>query len=146
MKLTILFSLLCASSALAQDLGYRVRSELLSQYQPVTVNVSTHGSTTLQFPAPIQSLESDNFTTKPNEEAGDFVISPGVNWLTLRSLKPGAMQNLGVVIAGKVYEVFVQTVENNDFSVLFSFPQVFHKPARHDASSVWQPSRNVARP
>src|SRR5208282_3757276 len=117
MKLTILFSLLCAAAVYGQDFSYRVRAEILNQYAPVTVNVSEHAATTLQFPAPIQSLESDGFTQKPDTEAGDFYISPGVNWLTIRSLRAGASQNLGVVISGRVYEVFVQTVDQNDFSV-----------------------------
>jgi hypothetical protein len=141
MKLIVALSLISASSLYAQDLAYRVREELLDQGHPVIVNVSTHSVTTLQFPAPIQSLESDGFTSKPNEEAGEFYISPGVNWVSIRSLRPGAQQNLGVVIAGKVYEVLIQTVEQNDFSVLFQFTERA-KPAEHrNASVVWSPMK-----
>jgi len=119
-KVLILLSLLAARHLLGQDnLSYRVREEILDQRNPVTINVSTHAVTTLQFPAKIQSLESDGFTQKPNEEAGDFYISPGLNWVSIRSLNPGAAQNLGVVISGRVYEIMIQTAALNDLSVLF---------------------------
>ena len=124
-KVLILLSLLAARHLLGQDnLSYRVREEILDQRNPVTINVSTHAVTTLQFPTKIQSLESDGFTQKPNEEAGDFYISPGLNWVSIRSLKPGAAQNLGVVISGRVYEIMIQTATLNDLSVLFQFAQV----------------------
>jgi hypothetical protein len=134
----ILLLLLLSARLFAQDLSYRVREEILDQRTPVTVNVSTHAVTTLQFPAQIQSLESDGFTQKPNEEAGDFYISPGLNWVSIRSLRPGAAQNLGVVIAGKVYEVMIQTTELNDLAVLFQFEQA---PARASkiVPRVWSP-------
>jgi hypothetical protein len=122
---------------IAQDLSYRVRTEILDQRKPVTVNVSTSAVTTLQFPAAIQSLESDGFTQKPNDEAGDFYISPGVNWVSIRSLRPGAAQNLGVIIGGRVYEVMIQTTALNDLSVLFRFdtPRASgNRPAR-----IWSP-------
>jgi len=131
MRLTFIL-LVCAASLLkGQDFSYRVREVVLDQRYPVAVNVSVKSTTTLQFPAPIQSLEGDVFTMKPNDEAGDFYISPGVNWVSLRSLQPAAVQNLGVVIDGRVYEVVIQTATDNDFSVIFRFPQ----PARH----VWSP-------
>ena len=135
---SLLVFLLLGSTVLAQDLSYRVRTEILDQRNPVTVNVSTSSCTTLQFPAPIQSLESDGFTQKPNEEAGDFYIAPGLNWVSIRSLRPGATQNLGVVIAGRVYEVMIQTAFLNDLSVLFRFeaPRESKKPAR---GFVWSP-------
>ena len=135
---SLLVFLLLGSTVLAQDLSYRVRTEILDQRNPVTVNVSTASCTTLQFPAPIQSLESDGFTQKPNEEAGDFCIAPGLNWVSIRSLRPGATQNLGVVIAGRVYEVMIQTAFLNDLSVLFRFevPRESKKPAR---GFVWSP-------
>jgi hypothetical protein len=139
MKVVLLLSLFGATALCGQDLSYRVREEILDQRNPVTVNASIHGVTTLQFPAPIQSLESDGFTTKPNEEAADFYISPGVNWLSIRSLHPGAVQNLGVIIVGKVYEILVQTTPTNDFSVLFRFPRE-PKPTRRTAS-LWSPLR-----
>src|SRR5215468_6791815 len=121
-KVLILLSLLVARHLLGQDnFSYRVREEILDQRNPVTVNVSTHAVTTLQFPAQIQSLESDGFTQKPNEEAGDFYISPGLNWVSIRSLRPGAAQNLGVVIEGRVYELMIQTGPLNDLSVIFRF-------------------------
>jgi hypothetical protein len=138
MKVMLLFLLFASASVFSQDLSYRVRQEILDQRHPITVNVSVHGVTTLQFPAPIQSLESDGFTQKPNEEVGDFYISPGLNWVSIRSLRAGAAQNLGVVIAGKVYEVLVQTVDQNDFSVLFRFAER-PKPAERNASFVWSP-------
>jgi hypothetical protein len=100
--------------------------------------VSTRAATTLQFPAQIQALESDGFTQKPNEEAGDFYLSPGVNWVTIRSLKPGAVQNLGVIIAGRVYEIMVQTAPINDLAVLFRFAQAPPNPTK-STPRVWSP-------
>ena len=137
MKL-ILVLLLLSAPLFAQDLSYRVREEILDQRNPITVNVSTHAVTTLQFPAQIQSLESDGFTQKPNEEAADFYISPGLNWLSIRSLRAGAAQNLGVVIAGRVYEIMIQTTALNDLAVLFRFEQVPSRPAKI-APRVWSP-------
>ena len=134
----ILVLLLLSVRLFAQDLSYRVRQEILDQRNPITVNVSTHAATTLQFPAQIQSLESDGFTQKPNEEAADFYISPGLNWVSIRSLRPGAAQNLGVVIAGRVYEIMIQTTALNDLAVLFRFEQVPPKPA-NIAPRVWSP-------
>jgi hypothetical protein len=134
----IFLVLLAGSSLMAQDLSYRVRQEILDQRNPVTVNVSTHAVTTLQFPAQIQSLESDGFTQKPNEEAADFYISPGLNWVSIRSLRPGAAQNLGVVIAGKVYEIMIQTTALNDLAVLFRFDQGPTRPAKI-VPRVWSP-------
>src|SRR5215469_9362467 len=127
----VIFAVLLLSARLfAQDLSYRVRQEFLDQYNPVTVNVSTRAATTLQFPAQIQSLESDGFTQKPNEESADFVISPGLNWVSIRSLKPGAAQNLGVVISGRVYEIMIQTTALNDLAVLFRFERVPSRPGK----------------
>ena len=134
----ILALLLLSARLFAQDLSYRVRQEILDQRNPITVNVSTHAATTLQFPAQIQSLESDGFTQKPNEEAADFYISPGLNWVSIRSLRPGAAQNLGVVIAGRVYEIMIKTTALNDLAVLFRFEQVPPKPA-NIAPRVWSP-------
>ena len=134
---TIFLVLLAGSSLMAQDLSYRVRQEILDQRNPVTVNVSMHAVTTLQFPAQIQALESDGFTQKPNEEAGDFYISPGLNWVSIRSLKPGAAQNLGVVIGGRVYEIMIQTTALNDLAVLFQFEQV-PRPV-NVTHRVWSP-------
>ena len=135
---TIFLVLLAGSSLMAQDLSYRVRQEILDQRNPVTVNVSTHAVTTLQFPARIQALENDGFTQKPNEEAGDFYISPGLNWVSIRSLRPGAAQNLGVVIAGRVYEIMIQTTAINDLAVLFQFEQAPPRPAKI-APRIWSP-------
>jgi hypothetical protein len=127
------FILLVAGVALlkAQDFSYRVREVVLDQRDPVPVNVSTKSTTTLQFPAPIQSLEGDGFTTKPNDERGDFYISPGVNWVSLRSLQPAAVQNLGVIIDGRIYEVVIQTAIDNDYAVIFRWP--------HTVRHVWSP-------
>jgi hypothetical protein len=135
---TIFLVLLAGSSLMAQDLSYRVRQEILDQRNPVTVNVSMHAVTTLQFPARIQALESDGFTQKPNEEAGDFYISPGLNWVSIRSLRPGAAQNLGVVIAGRVYEIMIQTTAINDLAVLFQFEQAPPRPAKI-VPRIWSP-------
>jgi hypothetical protein len=134
----ILVLLLLSARLFAQELSYRVRQEILDQRNPITVNVSTHAVTTLQFPAQIQSLESDGFTQKPNEEAADFYISPGLNWVSIRSLKPGAVQNLGVVIAGRVYEIMIQTTAVNDLAVLFRFEKVPPRPAT-STPRVWSP-------
>jgi hypothetical protein len=109
--------------AFADALSSRVRLEILDQYHPVTVNVSVYATTTIQFPVPIQSLESDGFTSKPNEESADFVIAPGINWVSIRSLKAGAAQNLGVIIEGRVYEIMIQTGPLNDLSVIFRLPR-----------------------
>jgi hypothetical protein len=139
----VLLLMLLSVRLLAQDLSYRVRQEILDQRNPVTVNVSTRAATTLQFPAQIQSLESDGFTTKPNEETGDFYLSPGVNWVTIRSLRPGAVQNLGVIIAGRVYEIMIQTTAINDLAVLFRFAQAPPNPVK-TAPKVWSPlARNL---
>src|SRR6516164_404051 len=139
-KVLILLSLLAAGHLLGQDnLSYRVREEILDQRNPVTVSVSTHAVTTLQFPARIQALESDGFTQKPNEEAGDFYISPGLNWVSIRSLKPGAAQNLGVVISGRVYEIMIQTATLNDLSVLFQFAQAPPPRPSKFSPKVWSP-------
>jgi len=134
----ILVLVLSSAQLFAGDLSYRVREEILDQRNPITVNVSTHAVTTLQFPAQIQSLESDGFTQKPNEEAADFYISPGLNWVSIRSLGPGAAQNLGVVIAGRVYEIMIQTTALNDLAVLFRFERVPSRPGKV-APRFWSP-------
>jgi hypothetical protein len=124
MRIVALFLLVGAASAFGQDvtgLGERVRVEVLSQTSPAIVNVSTDSWTTVQLPHQIESLEGGAFTQKPEEETGEFYIVPGNNWFSIRSLKPGAKQNLGVVISGKVYELLIQTVVENDFSVLLQF-------------------------
>jgi hypothetical protein len=72
------------------QLAARVRQEVLDQQNPALVNVSLHGLTTLQYPARLDALEGDGFTTKPGEEAGDFAITPGLNWASVKSLRPGA--------------------------------------------------------
>lgn len=115
------FLTILAAVAHGQDLSSRVRIGLLSQTIPAIVNVSMNSWTTVQLPIQIESLESGSFTQKPEEETGEFVIVPGVSWFTIRSLKEGAKQNLGIVISGRVYEVLVQTVDENDFSVLLEF-------------------------
>lgn len=146
MKLSLFALLLGANMLQAQDsdLSYRVRQETLDQRVPVTVSVSTKSDTTLQFPAPIQSLEGDGFTTKPGDEAGDFSISPGVNWVSIRSLRLGAAQNLGVVLAGKIYEVMIQTAVQNDFSVIFQFGRGVPRQTRA-SKQVWSPIKREAK-
>ena len=106
----------------ADDLTPRVREAVLDQRQPVRIFVSTTSATTVQFPTAIQSLEGDAFTKDPSKETGDFYISPGTNWFSLRSLRKGAQTNLGVVINGKVYELYIETADTNDFSVLLRLP------------------------
>jgi hypothetical protein len=140
MRTAVFLFLVLTDSILAQeDLSYRVRVERLDQRFPITVNVSTRATTTLQFPAPIQSLEGDGFTQKPNEEEGDFYISPGLNWVSIRSLRAGAVQNLGVIISGKVYEIEVTTGPVNDFSVIFEFTPSSKSVARSQPAHVWSP-------
>jgi hypothetical protein len=123
MRLAALLLLVGAASAFGQDfgLGQRVRVERLSQTEPAIVNVSVDSWTTVQLPHQIESLEGGTFTQKPEEETGEFYIVPGNNWFSIRSLKPGAKQNLGVVINGRVYELLIQTVAENDFSVLLEY-------------------------
>lgn len=109
--------------ARGQDLSGRVKIGLLSQTEPITVTVSMNSWTTVQVPQQIQTLEGGAFTQKPEEETGEFCIVPGVNWFTVKSLKEGAKQNLGIVIAGRVYEIVIQTADENDFSVILEFPK-----------------------
>jgi hypothetical protein len=126
MKLATFLSLMALPGAFAQSrdesagLATRVREEVLDQLRPVSVNVSTHGITTLQFPAKVEALDGDGFTQK-SDEAGVFLFTPGVSWVSLKALRPGAQQNLNVIIAGKVYPVVVKANEANDFSVIFRF-------------------------
>lgn len=119
MKLLI-GSLLLAGTIYGQDLSYRVRQLILSQTEPVTVNVSVRNATMIEFPAQIQAIGGDGFTQKTDEQ-GDFYFAPGANWISIRSLHAGARQNMGVVIAGRVYEIVIQTADENDYSVLFRF-------------------------
>jgi hypothetical protein len=123
MKLLILSLLLGATSLFADDNSMRVREEILDQHSPVTVNVSTHGLTTLQFADRIEALDGDSFTAKPGEEAGDFAFSPGINWVSIKALRPGTEQNLNVILRGKVFSIVVHTTEMNDFTVIFRYPQ-----------------------
>jgi hypothetical protein len=122
MKLLILLSLLGATTLFAdEDLSLRVREEILDQYKPVVVNVSTHGITTLQFPSRIDALDGDGFTSKP-DEAVEFSFTPGTNWVSLKSLRPGAEQNLNVIISGHAYPILIRTTGMNDFVVVFRLP------------------------
>src|SRR5689334_7510862 len=123
MKLTFGLLMLVATALFAQDdpLSARVRQEALDQLHPIQVNAGTHGITTLEFPSRIQALDGDGFTAKPNEEAGDFLISSGDNWVSVKALKPDARQNLNVIIGGKAYAVMVRAAQENDFTVLFRF-------------------------
>src|ERR1700693_144859 len=92
----------------ADALAKRVREVLLDQLSPVAVDVSTHGITTLQFPARIDAVDGDGFATKVGQ-AGQFLISAGDNWASIKSLEPGAEQNLNVVIHGRVYPILIRT-------------------------------------
>lgn len=115
-----------ASAALAEGppesgrLSDRVREEILDQRNPVEVRTSMHGATTLQFPAKLQGIEGDGFTAKPDEVPGDFLISRGPNWVSVKALRPDAEQNLNIVIEGRVYPILLVTEAQNDFSVIFT--------------------------
>jgi hypothetical protein len=109
-----------ADRAVRRALSDRVREEVLDQRNPIEVHTSTHGATTLQFPAKLQGIEGDGFTAKPDEVPGDFLISRGPNWVSVKALKPDAEQNLNVVIDGRVYPIVLVTESQNDFSVLFT--------------------------
>jgi hypothetical protein len=118
---------LVANHGFADDLATRVRRIYLLQDSPARVFVSTHSVTTIQFPSDIEALDSDAFTKDPAKQDADFYISPGINWITLRSLHAGAKQNLSVILNGKVYVVMVETADPSDLSVLFSFPHGPHQ-------------------
>jgi hypothetical protein len=122
MKLFLFLSLYCATNILsADDLSLRVRQEILDQYRPVTVNVSTRGITTLQFPERIEAMDGDGFSQK-SDESGEFSFTPGTNWVSLKSLRPGAMQNLNIILGGKAFSIQIVTTGMNDFVVVFKFP------------------------
>jgi hypothetical protein len=121
MKLLLCLLLLGATALFAdEDLSLRVRDEILDQYKPVVVNVSTHGITTLQFPSRVDALDGDGFTSKP-DEAGEFSFSPGVSWVSVKALRPAVESNLNVVIAGKVYPILIRSSPENDYVVVFQF-------------------------
>ncbi len=104
------------------DLSLRVREVILDQYRPIVVNVSTHGITTLEFPSKIEALDGDGFTSKP-EEAGEFSFTPGTNWVSLKSLRQGAEQNLNVILMdGRAFPILIRTTGMNDFVVIFRVP------------------------
>lgn len=113
--------LACGQSAAGGPLSDRVREEVLDQRNPVEVNVSTHGATTLQFPAKLQAIEGDGLTLKPDEVPGDFLISRGPNWVSVKALRAEVAQNLNVMIEGRVYPIYLKYDPQNDFSVLFRF-------------------------
>jgi hypothetical protein len=122
MKLIFLSFFFGVSTLLAdEDLSLRVRQEILDQYKPVIVNVSTHGITTLEFPSRIEALDGDGFSSKP-DEAGEFCFTPGDSWVSLKSLRPGAEQNLNVIIQGRAYSILIRTTGMNDFVVVFKLP------------------------
>ena len=112
--------LACGHMARGGPLSDRVREEVLDQRNPVEVHPGMRGATMLQFSDKLQGIEGDGFTTKPDEVPGDFLLSHGPNWVTVRALKPDAAQNLNVVIGGKVYPIYLKTEKENDFAVLFS--------------------------
>jgi hypothetical protein len=133
-----------AENATGQDSGdalaNKVREELLDQRSPVTVNVSMHGITTLQFPAHIDAVDGDGFATKPSQDA-QFLIVAGDNWLSLKSLQVTAEQNLNVIIHGRVYPILIRTRQEHDFAVLFKEPSTGPLPK----TSLAEVKRQVSR-
>jgi hypothetical protein len=153
MKLPIMLLLGTATAPLFADglaegngLSSRVREATLDQLRPVEVLASTHGVTTLQFPEKVEALDGDGFTQKPGEEAGEFSITPGANWVSVRSLRAGAVQNLNVVIAGKVYPVLLRTAESNEFSVLFRFAGGSGPLTAGQAAKGATPNKGISAP
>jgi hypothetical protein len=124
----------------ADALAKRVREVLLDQLSPVAVDVSTHGITTLQFPAHIDAVDGDGFATKVGQ-AGQFLISAGDNWASIKSLEPWAEQNLNVVIHGRVYPILIRTQDKNDYAVIFHEPSIGPLPK----TSLAQVKREVSR-
>jgi hypothetical protein len=114
----------------------------LSQTNPITVYVSTRASTTIEFPAPVQSVASWAFTMKPNDDTQcDFCYLTGSNWITIQAMKENAEQNLTIVIYNRVYQINVKASVSNDFAVIFSFGEPrYLKPAR---DVVWKPLRTA---
>ena len=121
-------------------LAKRVREALLDQFSPVAVDVSIHGITTLQFPAHIDAVDGDGFASKAGQE-GQFLVVPGESWVSLKSLVPGAEQNLNVVIHGRVYPILIRTREKNDYAVIFHEPSMGPLPK----TSLAQVKREVSR-
>jgi hypothetical protein len=121
MKLLLFLSLLSASSLLANDLSIRVRDEILDQYNPIVVNVSMRGITTLQFPAQIDAMDGSGFASK-EDQAGLFRFTPGKSWVSIQALRPAAQSNLNVVIQGRVFPVLIRATEENDYLVVFHLP------------------------
>src|SRR5215472_10885214 len=121
-------------------LAKRVRDALLDQFSPVVVDVSTHGITTLQFPAHIDALDGDGFASKAGQEA-QFLIAPGESCVSIKSLVPGAEQNLNVVIHGRVYPIVIRTRDKNDYAVIFHEPSMGPMPK----TSLAQVKREVPR-
>ena len=121
-------------------LAKRVREALLDQLAPVAVDVSIHGITTLQFPAHIDAVDGDGFASKAGQDA-QFLIAPGDSWVSIKSLLPGAEQNLNVVIHGRVYAILVRTREKNDYAVIFHEPSMGPLPK----TSLAQVRREVSR-
>jgi hypothetical protein len=124
----------------ADALAKRVREALLDQLSPVAVDVSTHGITTLQFPTHIDAVDGDGFATKAGQ-TGQFLLSPGDSWVSIKSLEPGAEQNLNVILHGRVYVILVRTREKNDYSVIFHEPSMGPLPK----TSLAQVKREVSR-
>jgi hypothetical protein len=122
MKLFLLLSLLGATALFAEDdLSMRVREEVLDQHNPVVVNVSMRGITTLQFPSRIDALDGAGFASKP-DEAGVFLFTPGASWVSIQAERSAAQSNLNVIIAGKVFPILIRAAEENDYCVIFHFP------------------------
>jgi hypothetical protein len=103
------------------DLTSRVRQEVLSQLNPVRVNVSIKGITTLQFPSTIEAIDGDGFATGAEQTNAEFSVSTGANWISLKALREGVQQNLNVILKGRVYPIVLTYADEHDYSVLFSF-------------------------
>jgi hypothetical protein len=122
MKLLILLSLLGTTALFADDnLSIRVRDEVLDQHNPIVVNVSIRGITTLQFPARIDAMDGVGFASKA-DESGAFLFTPGASWVSIQALRPDAQSNLNVVIAGRVFPILVRATVENDLAVIFRLP------------------------
>lgn len=103
------------------ELSQRVRQEVLDQLSPVRVNVSTQGITTLQFPTPIEAIDGDGFQAGADPTNGQFGVSVGPNWISVKALREGVEQNLNVILKGRVYPIVLIYSPQHDYSVLFSF-------------------------
>jgi hypothetical protein len=126
----VLFAANCFAEGTTQpqdEMSGRVRREVLDQLNPVRVNVSTKGITTLEFPSGIQAIDGDGFQAE-NEQTNSqsaaanaqFSISTGDNWISVKALREGVEQNLNVILNGRVYPIVLTWTDDHDYAVLFS--------------------------